>query len=52
MFRWVTKQQLAGGWRPRLRKESRRQVPKSTVDAWMKDAKTSFVFDLSASHPF
>jgi protein tyrosine phosphatase len=42
MFRWVIKQQLAGGPRPRLRRKPCTQVPKSTVDAWLKKAKTRF----------
>jgi protein tyrosine phosphatase len=42
MFRWVIKEQLAGGPRPRLRKKPCSQVPQSTVDAWLKKAKTSF----------
>jgi hypothetical protein len=42
MFRWVIRQQLAGGPRPRLRKKPCSQVAKSTVDAWMKKAKAGY----------
>jgi hypothetical protein len=41
MFRWVIKEQLAGGPRPRTKKKPTRQVPQQT-DAWLKEAKTSF----------
>jgi len=42
MFRWVIKERLAGGPRPRLKKKPTSQVPQSTVDAWIKKAKISF----------
>jgi protein tyrosine phosphatase (PTP) superfamily phosphohydrolase (DUF442 family) len=42
MFRWVIKEQLAGGPRPRRKKKPLSQVPRSTVDAWIKKAKISF----------
>lgn len=42
MFRWMIKEQLAGGPRPRIKKKPTSQVPQSTVDAWIKKAKISF----------
>jgi protein tyrosine phosphatase len=41
MFRWVIKQQLAGGPRPRMKNKPTSQVPQYTVDAWLNKAKTS-----------
>jgi hypothetical protein len=38
----VVKEQLAGGARARTKRKSTSQVPKQTVDAWIKKAKTSF----------
>jgi protein-tyrosine phosphatase len=42
MFRWVIKQQLAGGPRPRRKSKPTSQVSKSVVDAWLKKARSSF----------
>lgn len=39
MFRWVMKDELAGGPRPRVTGKPRSQVPKSVVDGWIKTAK-------------
>ena len=41
-FRWVIKEQLAGGPRPQMKKRPPSQVPQRIVDAWLKKAKTSF----------
>jgi hypothetical protein len=41
IFRWVIEQQLANGARPR-KKKRRSQVPKATVDAWIKKAKGQY----------
>jgi protein tyrosine phosphatase len=42
MFRWVIKEQLAGGPRPRMKNKPTGQVPRQNVDAWIKKAKASF----------
>ena len=42
MFRWVIKEQLAGGPRPRIKKKPTSQVPQQTVDAWLRKARTRF----------
>jgi len=42
MFRWVIKEHLAGGPRPRMKKRPTSQVPQHTVDAWLRKAKTRF----------
>jgi protein tyrosine phosphatase (PTP) superfamily phosphohydrolase (DUF442 family) len=42
MFRWVIKEQLAGGPRPRMKKKPMSQVPQYIVDAWLNKAKTRF----------
>jgi protein-tyrosine phosphatase len=42
MFRWMIKEQLAGGARPRIKKKPTSQVPQSAVDAWIKKAKIGF----------
>jgi protein tyrosine phosphatase (PTP) superfamily phosphohydrolase (DUF442 family) len=42
MFRWLIKEQLAAGPRPRRKKKPTSQVPQQTVDAWLKKAKLSF----------
>jgi protein tyrosine phosphatase len=42
MFRWLIKEQLAGGPRPKLKEKPTSQVPQRTVDAWLKMAKTRF----------
>ena len=39
MFRWVIKQQLARGRRPGVEGKRGRQVAKSVVDNWIKEAK-------------
>jgi protein-tyrosine phosphatase len=42
MFRWVIKDQLVAGPRPRMKKKPTSQVPRQTVDAWLHKAKTDF----------
>jgi protein tyrosine phosphatase len=42
MFRWVVKDHLAAGPRPRMKKKTTSQVPKRTVDTWIKKAKINF----------
>ena len=42
MLRWVIKDQLAGGPRPRNKKQPKSQVSTLIVDAWLKKAKSSF----------
>ena len=42
MFRWQIKGELVSGPRPRNRKNWAQQVPKSTVDKWVKNAKTAY----------
>ncbi len=39
MFRWAIKAQLARGRRPGVERKRSSQVPKSAVDAWIKEAK-------------
>jgi|HubBroStandDraft_6_1064221.scaffolds.fasta_scaffold773276_1 hypothetical protein len=39
MFRWAIKQQLARGRRPGVERKRGTQVPRSAVDAWIKEAK-------------
>jgi len=41
-FGGLSKEQLAGGPRARLKKQPTSQVPKSVVNAWLKKAKSSF----------
>ena len=42
MFRWIIKEQLASGPRPRTKKKPTSQVQQHTVDAWLRKAKTLF----------
>jgi protein-tyrosine phosphatase len=42
MFRWVIKEQLAAGPRPRRKNKPTSQVPKSVVDAWIRMAKDQY----------
>lgn len=42
MFRWVIKNKLARGSRPRRGKKWARQVPKSAVDKWIRKAKGDY----------
>jgi len=43
MFRWAIKGQLARGRRPGVERKRGSQVPKSVVDAWIKEAKENGV---------
>jgi hypothetical protein len=42
MFRWTTEQQLARGRRPGIERKRGSQVPRSVVDAWIKEAKETY----------
>jgi len=42
MFRWAIKGRLARGRRPGLELKRGSQVPKTVVDAWIRDAKEKF----------
>jgi protein tyrosine phosphatase (PTP) superfamily phosphohydrolase (DUF442 family) len=42
MFRWAIERQLARGPRPRFRRKTGTQVLQSTVDAWIKEAKSRY----------
>ena len=42
MFHWVIKNELARGSRPKYGKKWAQQVPKSTVDKWVTNAKTAY----------